>query len=67
MTPKQKDLNHKSQHEQWLARRAKITPEAKAAMIAKAIDILERPTGNEPEENDLLPEGYAPLRRKKQA
>jgi hypothetical protein len=48
------------QHEEWLAHR----PEANAALIAKALDILDRPTGQAPEESDQLPKGYKTIRRK---
>jgi hypothetical protein len=49
------------QHEEWVARRAKPTRES----IAKALEILDRPTGHAPEEQDRLPKGYVPVRRKR--
>jgi hypothetical protein len=48
------------QHEEWLAHR----PRASAALIAKALDILDRPTGQAPEKDDQLPKGYVSIRRK---
>ena len=48
------------QHEDWMVRRAKATPE----LIAKALEILDRPTGNAPEEAEKLPKGYVSVRRK---
>lgn len=48
------------QHEEWLTHR----PKASAALIAKALDILDRPTGQTPEESDRLPKGYNSIRRK---
>lgn len=48
------------QHEDWLARR----PKATQASIAKALEILDRPTSHTPEEADKLPKGYVPVRRK---
>lgn len=48
------------QHEEWVARRAKPTKES----IAKALEILDRPTGHEPEEQDRLPKGYISVRRR---
>jgi hypothetical protein len=48
------------QHEEWVARRAKPTAES----IAKALEILDRNTGNAPEEQDRLPKGYVPVRRR---
>jgi uncharacterized protein (DUF1778 family) len=42
------------QHDEWLARRPKASPE----LIAKALEILDRPTSHEPEADDALPEGY---------
>jgi len=47
-------------HEEWIARRAKPTEES----IAKALDILDRPTGHTLEEQDRLPKGYVPMRRR---
>ena len=48
------------QHEEWLARRAKVTNSS----IAKAPLILDRSTGRRPEAGDELPEGYISVRRK---
>jgi hypothetical protein len=48
------------QHEDWLARR----PKATQASIAKALEILDRPTRHAPEEADKLPKGYVSVRRK---
>jgi uncharacterized protein (DUF1778 family) len=48
------------QHEEWLARRAKVTD----ASIAKAIEILDRPTKRNPEAGDDLPQGYVSVRRR---
>ena len=48
------------QHEEWLATRPKAGP----ALIAKALDLLERPTEIPPEESDKVPEEYAGRRRK---
>jgi len=48
------------QHEEWLAHR----PKAGAALIAKALDILDRPTDQAPEEGDQLPKGYVSIRHK---
>jgi hypothetical protein len=42
------------EHEEWLARRAKPTPD----LTARALAILNRPTGNTPEPGDDLPKGY---------
>jgi hypothetical protein len=42
------------QHEEWLAHRPKATDE----MIANALAILDRPTGQEPEDGDRLPKSY---------
>jgi hypothetical protein len=41
------------QHEDWLAHCPKATP----ALIAKALEILDRPTRHAPEETDKLPKG----------
>jgi hypothetical protein len=46
------------QHEEWLARRSKPTPER----LARALQILDRPTNNPPEPGDELPEGYVSIR-----
>ncbi len=48
------------QHEELLARR----PKATKASIAKALQILDRPTGHAPKEIDKLPQGYVSARRK---
>jgi hypothetical protein len=48
------------QHEERLAHR----PKASAALITRALDILDRPTNQAPEEGDLLPKGYNLTRRK---
>jgi hypothetical protein len=48
------------EHEAWLRRRGKSTPESRA----KALAILDRPTGNPPEPGDELPKGYNSIRRK---
>ena len=47
------------EHEEWVAPRAKPTAES----IAKALEILDRPTGHAPDEQDRLPKGYVPVRR----
>jgi len=56
MKPSQCLLNSKG----WLALRPKATP----ALIAKALDILDRPTVYAPGEEDQLPKGYDSVRRK---
>jgi hypothetical protein len=48
------------QHAEWLARR----PKATSGSIAKALQILDRPTGHAPEDGEKLPEGYVSVRRK---
>lgn len=48
------------QHEDWLAHRSKAT----TGSIAKALQILDRPTRHAPEEVDKLPKGYVSIRRK---
>jgi hypothetical protein len=48
------------QHDEWLARRRKAT----RASIAKALEILDRPTNHAPEADDELPKGYVSIRRK---
>jgi len=48
------------QHDEWLARR----PKATSGAIAKALEILDRPTRHAPEESDRLPKDYALGRRK---
>jgi hypothetical protein len=47
-------------HEDWLAR----CPKATQASIAKALEILDRPTLQAPEEADKFPKGYVSVRRK---
>ena len=47
------------QHEDWLARR----PKATKVSIAKALQILDRPTPHAPEEVDKLPKGYVSVQR----
>ena len=47
-------------HEEWAARRPKATSES----IAKALEILDRPTPHPAEESDKLPRGYVSVRRK---
>jgi len=47
------------QHEEWLTTR----PKAKQALIAKALDALERKTTNPPDEFDKIPDEYAGRRR----
>jgi HicB family len=46
------------QHEEWLARRPKASP----ASIAKALEILDRPTPYAPEAEDKLPKNYPSTR-----
>ena len=46
------------QHEEWLARR----PKASQALIAKALEILDRPTPHAPDLEDRLPKGYSSKR-----
>ena len=48
------------QHDEWLATRPKATP----ALIARALDILDRPTSNPPEDFDRVPEQYRVPSRK---
>ena len=48
------------QHEEWLARR----PKASSGSIAKALEILDRPTRHAPDDTDRLPGNYRPVRRK---
>ena len=47
------------EHEAWLRRRGKSTPESRA----KALAILDRPTGQAPEPADRLPKGYRKSKR----
>ncbi len=49
------------QHEEWLARR----PKATGVLIAKALEILDRPSGQATEATDKLPIGYVSVRRKR--
>jgi hypothetical protein len=42
------------QHEEWLARRPKITD----ALTKRALGILDRPSGHPPEAFDKIPVGY---------
>ena len=51
------------QHEEWLAQRPKATD----ALIDKALEVLDRPTGRSPEEFDRIPSGYVSARRKQVA
>lgn len=46
------------QHEQWLARRSKPTPE----LIAGALRALDSGSNNPPEPGNELPEGYVSIR-----
>jgi hypothetical protein len=48
------------QHEEWLARR----PKASESAIASALRILDRPGRQLPAEEDRLPKGYKPVRRR---
>lgn len=48
------------QHDQWLARRPKITD----ALTKRALDILGRTDGGPPEAFDKIPAGYRPAGRK---
>jgi hypothetical protein len=48
------------QHEEWLERRSRISQDS----IAKALQILNRPSKSRPEPGDELPEGYVSVRRK---
>jgi hypothetical protein len=59
MSERKKKASH-IQHEDWLARR----PKATSGSIAKALEILDRPTRHSPEEVDKLPKGYVSVRRK---
>ncbi len=49
------------QHEEWLLARR---PKATSSSIAKALQILDRPTSHVPDEEDKLPKGYVPVSRK---
>jgi len=46
-------------HEEWVVRR----PQATSAGIARALAILDRPTGRPVAEQDRLPDGYVLVRR----
>jgi len=48
------------QHDEWLARRLKATPDS----IAQALVILDRPTPQAPEAEDQLPKSYRAARSK---
>jgi len=48
------------QHEEWIARR----PKATAALVGKALEILDRPADHANDEADKLPKGYVSVRRK---
>jgi len=47
-------------HGEWLAQR----PKATHTLITKALEILDRPTDQPPEEFDKIPTNYASVRRK---
>jgi hypothetical protein len=51
------------QHDEWLARRPKATD----ALLSRALNILDRPTANEPEEADRIPAAYRSHRPKQTA
>jgi hypothetical protein len=51
------------QHDEWLARR----PKASGGSIAKALEILDRPTRHAPTEEDKLPRDYRSVHRKSAA
>ena len=55
-----KSGQHLLRFQEWLALRPKANP----ALIAKALDILDRPTVHGPEEENRLPKGYVSVRRK---
>ena len=46
------------QHERWVASR----PKPDAARTARALAVLDRDNGNEPDPGDELPEGYVSIR-----
>jgi hypothetical protein len=48
------------QHEEWLAHR----PKPSAAFIAKALGILDRPSGRAPEDFDRISDAYVSVRHK---
>jgi hypothetical protein len=47
------------QHEEWLARRPKLSGE----LVARALAVLDQPTGRAPEEFDRLPASFQSARR----
>jgi len=51
------------QHEEWLARRPKISD----ALMTRALDVLDRSTGRPPEDFDRIPPGYRLARRRPSA
>jgi hypothetical protein len=48
------------QHEEWLAHR----PKPSADLIARALDILDRPGSQAPADFDKIPDGYAAAHRR---
>ena len=48
------------QHEEWLAHR----PKSSAALIGKALGILDHPSGHAPEDFDRIPDGYMSISAK---
>jgi hypothetical protein len=48
------------QHEEWLARRPKVSQ----AMTTRALKILDRQTGHPTEDFDRIPPGYRSVRSK---
>jgi hypothetical protein len=48
------------QHEEWSAHR----PKAAVALINKALEVLNRPTGHAPQKFDKIPTVYTSVRRK---
>jgi hypothetical protein len=48
------------QHDEWLEHR----PKASAALITRALDVLDRPGSAAPEDFDRIPDGYVAVRRK---
>jgi hypothetical protein len=48
------------QHEEWLA----LRPTVSQAIAARALKIMDRPTGNPTEDFDKIPASYRPVRRK---
>jgi hypothetical protein len=51
------------QNDEWLARR----PKASEALMSRALDIIDRPTGNSVDEFDKVPSGYRTARRSSSA